>query len=332
MNRRSILKIAALAPMAIFAGLATMGAMAPAHADAFPSRPVTMVVPFTPGGPTDALARTFANALHEQLGQSIVVENKPGAAGNLGAAAVARAKADGYTLLFASSGPLLINASLFKNPGFNARSDFTPLAYIGEIPNVLVVNAKTEANDLKSFVDSLKNRSDVSYGSSGNGSTNHLIVEKMKKDLDANWVHIPYKGTAPALNDLIGGQTTFMYLDVLTAASHVKSGRLKALGIASPERSSVLPEVPTFNEQGVPSLNRGVAFGVLAPAGLPEQEKQTLATAARKAIESAKMQEFLSDQGVQPGSITTPDAFGRYIDEQIGTWGEVVKLANIQPS
>lgn len=329
MDRRSILKQTAFASLALVAGLA---GTAPARADTFPNRPVTMVVPFTPGGPTDALARTFANALHEQLGQSIVVENKPGAAGNLGAAAVARAKADGYTLLFASSGPLLINASLFKNPGFNARTDFTPLAYIGEIPNVLVVNANTGANDLQAFVDSLKSRSDVSYGSSGNGSTNHLIVEKMKKDLDAKWVHIPYKGTAPALNDLIGGQTTFMYLDVLTAAGHIKSGRLKALGIASPERSSVLPDVKTFNEQGVPSLNRGVAFGVLAPAGLPDREKQILATAARKAIASGKMQEFLSSQGVQAGSIATPEEFARYIDEQITTWGEVVKLANIQPS
>lgn len=329
MNRRSVLKSLAYA---MVLGTPLFANSIASASQAFPTRPLTMVVPFTPGGPTDALARMLANSLQEQLGQSVIVENKPGAAGNLGSAAVARAAADGYTLLFASSGPLLINASLFKDPGFNARTDFTPLAYIGEIPNVLVVNAKAEAQDLKTFLAFIQNREDVSYGSSGNGSTNHLIVEKLKADLGAKWVHIPYKGTAPALNDLIGGQTTFMFLDVLTAATHIKGGRLKALGIAAKNRSDVLPEIPTFAEQGAPSLDRGVAFGLLAPKGLEASPYEVLTQAARKAIGSEKMRTYLAAQGVQTGSITTSQQFGAYIDEQITGWGEIVKLADIKPN
>jgi tripartite-type tricarboxylate transporter receptor subunit TctC len=303
-----------------------------AQADRFPSRPVTMVVPFTPAGPTDALARVFAGSLQEELGQPIIIENKPGAAGNLGSSAVARATPDGYTLLFASSGPLLINASLFKDPGFNARTDFTPLAYIGELPNVLVVESKQGAKDLKTFLESIKSRDGVSYGSSGNGSTNHLVVEKLKAEMGANWTHIPYKGTAPALNDLIGGQTTFMFLDVLTAAPHIKSGRIKALGIAASERSTVLPEVATFSEQGVASFDRGVAFGVLAPKGLPAPQYEVLTRAALKAIDSDKMKNYLATQGVQRGNVATPQQFEAYIDEQINSWGDIVKLANIEPN
>jgi tripartite-type tricarboxylate transporter receptor subunit TctC len=329
MIQHSVWKGAVLAAALAVAQLVGAGT---AVADTYPARPLKMIVPFTPGGPTDALARIFANELQKQLDQTVVVENKPGAAGNLGAAIVARAEPDGYTLLFASSGPMLINASLFKDPGFDARTDFTPIAYIGEIPNVLVVNSATKENDLPSFFKSIKGRSDISYGSSGNGSTNHLIAEKLRHDLDEKWVHVPYKGTAPALTDLMGGQTSFMFVDVLTAASQIKGGRIKALGIASSERSPVMPDVETFDEQGIPSLNRGVAFGVSAPAGLTMHEKDVLAAAAREAIDSPSMQAYMKLQGVQPGSIKTPEAFAYYIDEQIVSWGKVVQLANIEPN
>lgn len=296
------------------------------NATSFPNRPITMVVPFTPAGPTDALARTLAASMQEALKESIVVDNRPGAAGNIGSSYVARAKADGYTLLFASSGPLLINTSLFKNPGFDPIHDFTPLFYVGEIPNVLVVNAKLPVNDLKELKNYIQQHSNLSYASSGVGSTNHLLAAKFNNDLQANLAHIPYKGTAPALNDLLGGQVTTMFLDVLTAAPHIESGRLKALGVASEKRSYVLPNVPTFDEQQIPSINRGVAFGLLAPAQLGNEQREVLKDAALMAFQSPAMQEALSRQGVEINSQITSDIFPEFIKDQIKVWSDVITL------
>lgn len=294
--------------------------------DPYPQKPVSMVVPFPPAGPTDSLARALSSAMQAHLSQPIVVENRAGSAGNIGTAHVARSKADGYTLLFASSGPLLINTSLFKKPGFDPLTDFTPIAYIGEIPNVMVVSTTSPAGTIQEFI-SLAKRENISYGSSGTGSTNHLAAEKFNKDNNVHMLHVPYKGTAQAVTDLIGGHISMMYLDVLTAAPFIKAGKLKALAVASAERSRVLPNVPTFREQGIATMEKGVAFGLLGPAHLPDEVRKTLAQAAALARHSQAMQESMSSLGVEAGSIESPQDFDNYIKREVKTWREVVHLS-----
>jgi tripartite-type tricarboxylate transporter receptor subunit TctC len=264
--------------------------------------------------------------MRSSLSQPILVENKPGAGGNVGTRVVVKSAPDGYTILFGSSGPLLINSSLYRNAGFDPIKDFSPLAYIGEIPNVLVVNSSLPVHTLKDLVEYAKTHAGLSYGSSGSGSTNHLAGAMFSRSLNKDIIHVPYKGTAPALNDLLGGQITMMYIDVLTAAPHVKSGRLRALGAASVQRSKVLPDVPTFREQGVPSLDLGVAFGIVGPAGLPNEIVERLAAAIQSAIRSPETQEAFARQGVETSPINSPQQFGDYIRISVDNWREVVKL------
>jgi tripartite-type tricarboxylate transporter receptor subunit TctC len=261
-----------------------------ALAEDYPSKPITMVVPFTAAGPTDALARMLAGELKQPLGQSVVVENRPGAGGNIGLAAVARSKPDGYTLVFSSSGPLLINPTLYKSLPYNPTKDFTPIAYVGEIPNVLVVNVNTPVANIAELVAYVKGRPQgSSYGSSGPGSTNHLAAERFKKETGLNIAHVPYKGTAPAMNDLLGNHITMMFVDVLTASPHIKAGKLRPLAVAMNTRSKILPNVPTFAEQSVSSMDQGVAFGLLAPPGLPPEVLRKLSDASRTALGSVKI-------------------------------------------
>ncbi|UUX93994.1 tripartite tricarboxylate transporter substrate binding protein [Aquabacterium sp. J223] len=291
----------------------------------YPARPVTVVVPFTAAGPTDGLARALAQGMRQSLGQPLVVDNKPGAGGNIGTVHVVKSAADGYTLLFGSSGPLLINTSLYKNPGFDPLKDFTPIAYVGEIPNVLVVNAASPIRTLTELVAYAKGREGLSYASSGNGSTNHLAGEMFNRNVGAKLMHVPYKGTAPALNDLLGNQVTMMYLDVLTAAPHIKSGKLRPLAVAASGRSKVLPEVPTFRELGVPLMDQGVAFGLVGPAGLPRDVVDRLSAAAQAALRAPDMQSAFARLGVETSAIDTPQKYADYFREQVETWREVVR-------
>ncbi|WP_066736070.1 tripartite tricarboxylate transporter substrate binding protein [Cupriavidus sp. D384] len=290
----------------------------------FPSRSLTMVVPFTAAGPTDSLARVIAAAMKKPLNQSVVVDNRAGAGGNIGAQYVARSKPDGYTILFGSSGPLLINTSLYKNAGFDPIRDFTPIQYVGEIPNVLVVNPALPVHSLKELVTYCQQREGLTYASSGNGQTNHMAGEMFNKKIGARLTHVPYKGTAPALNDLLGNQVTMMYVDVLSAAPHIKAGKLRALGVASLGRSRILPEVPTFREQGVPTLEQGVAFGIVAPAGLPKDVLSKLATATREAIQSAEVQENFARLGVETTTSGQQTDFGSYMRSEVGVWRQIV--------
>lgn len=300
-----------------------------AQGNNYPDKPITMVVPFTAAGPTDSLARTLAQSIRKEINQSVVIENKPGAGGNIGATHVAKSPADGYTLLFGSSGPLFINTSLYKNPGFNPVNDFTPIAYIGEIPNVLVVNTNSNMKNLADLMQQARTTKGLSYGSSGNGSTNHLAGELFNKQLGGNIVHAPYRGTAPALNDLLGGQINMMFLDVLTAAPHIRSGKLKPLGVASSKRSHVLPEVPTFREQGMNTLEQGVAFGLVGPAGIPADTLEKISAAAQKALNSKEMQDALQRQGVETNSaVDNPEKFKKFSQEQIEAWRNVVNVTS----
>lgn len=310
----------------LVAMLLAMPLAASAQSDVrYPSRPLTMVVPFTAAGPTDSLARVIAAAMKKPLNQSVVVDNRPGAGGNLGAQHVVRSKADGYTILFGSSGPLLINTSLYKNAGFDPTKDFTPIQYVGEIPNVLVVNPALPVRSLKELVTYSRQHEGLTYASSGNGQTNHLAGEMFSKKIGVRLTHVPYKGTAPALNDLLGNQVTMMYVDVLTAAPHIKAGKLRALGVASLNRSRILPDVPTFREQGVPTLEQGVAFGIVGPSGLPKDVLSKLTAATREAIQSREVLDTFARLGVETMSDAKkePD-FANYLRSEVAAWRQIV--------
>lgn len=291
----------------------------------YPNRPLTMVVPFTPAGPTDSLARVIAAAMKKPLNQAVVVENRPGAGGNLGAQYVVKSRPDGYTILFGSSGPLLINTSLYKNASFDPTRDFTPIQYVGEIPNVLVVNPALPVRSLKGLVTYSQRHEGLTYASSGNGQTNHLAGETFGKKIGVRLTHVPYKGTAPALNDLLGNQVTMMYLDVLTAAPHIKAGKLRALGVASMNRSRILPDVPTFREQGVPTLEQGVAFGIVGPSGLPKDVLSTLTAATKEAMQSREVQDTFARLGVETMSGAKKEAdFAGYLRSEVAAWRQIV--------
>lgn len=317
----SCLPALALAALTVFSA-----APASAAEGSFPDRPIVMVVPFTPGGPTDTLARTVAKGMQESLGKPVVIENRPGAGGNIGTTEVVKRPADGYTILFGSSGPLLINTTLYKNPGFNPLTDFTPIALVGEMPNVVVVNSALDVKTLDDFIAYAKKTENVTYGSSGSGSTNHISGFLLNKLVDDRMLHVPYKGTAPAVNDLLGGHITVMYLDVLTASPYVQSGRLRALGIAAPSRSKVLPDVPTFKEQNVASMDLGLAFGIVGPAGLPAPVTKKLNAAVEAALRSPEVVALMARQGVEVPKNGSPEAFGEYLREEVGRWREVVLM------
>ncbi|MFJ0921615.1 tripartite tricarboxylate transporter substrate binding protein [Bordetella bronchiseptica] len=315
--------------LALSIGAALLAAaLSPVHAatGAYPAHPIQMVVPFTPAGPTDALARVLARTMQDTLGQSTIVLNKPGAGGNIGTQYVVKAAPDGYTLLFANSGALFINANLYKDAGFDPKRDFTPIAYLGEIPNVLVVNKDLPVRSLGDFVKYANAHQNLSYASSGSGSTNHLAGEMFNKLNGTRLVHVPYRGTSLAMNDLLGGQVTAMYLDVLSAAPYIKDGRLRALGVASVQRSKILPEVPTFREQDVPTLERGVAFGLVGPAALPAPALATLERAARAALQAPDMRATLEKNGVQtPETILSQAEFTEFLARQVDGWKEIIE-------
>lgn len=313
------------APM--FLGLAvsiaaTLAAL-PASAGNFPSRAITMVVPFTAGGPTDTLARIVAKSMQTSLGQPIVVENKPGAGGNIGTVEVVRKPADGYTILFGSSGPLFINTTLYKKAGFDPLKDFTPIALIGEMPNVMVVKASFGPSNLRDFVTYAKSQH-LTYASSGSGSTNHIIGFMLDKQVGGKMVHVPYRGTSPAVNDLIGDHVSFMILDVLTAVPFIEGGTLKALGMPGLSRSALLPDVPTFQEQGMPPINLGLGFGIVGPRGMDDAVLSKLDSAIQAALSSPEVSSLMARQGVEAAKNSNPKSFSNYIAREVGRWRDVV--------
>lgn len=303
----------------------------PAHAADFPDKPVTLVVPFPPGGPTDAMARTLAAEMKERLGQPMIVENRAGAGGNIGAEFVARAPADGQTLLFGTSGPLAINVSLYRKIGYDPVKSFAPVIQVGHLPNILVVHPSVPAKDVKELVAYAKANPDkLSYASSGNGASSHLAGVLFNSMAGTDLQHIPYKGTGPALNDLLGGQVGMSFTDVLTALPYVKAGKLRALGMASAARSQALPEVPTIAEQGLKGYDVSVFFGIVAPAGTPGDRVKMLNRAFAEVLASPKIKQQFAAQGLEPPPATTPEQLARFIPAQMQMWATVVKQSGAQ--
>jgi tripartite-type tricarboxylate transporter receptor subunit TctC len=309
----------------------TLPLMPIAHAEAFPDKPIVLVIPFPPGGPTDAMARTLAAEMQNRLGQPMIVENRAGAGGNIGAEYVARAAPDGQTLLFGTSGPLAINASLYRKVNYDPVKSFAPVIQVGHLPNILVVNPAVPAKNVKELIAYAKsNPNKLSYASSGNGASSHLAGVLFNASAGVDLQHIPYKGTGPALNDLLGGQVSMSFTDVLTALPYVKTGKLRALGVTTTERSQALPDVPTVAEQGVPGYDVSVFFGIVAPAGTPPDRIAKLNQAFVDVLDTPKVKQLFASQGLEPAPSSTPQQLGKFIQAQVTKWAGVVKQAGAQ--
>jgi tripartite-type tricarboxylate transporter receptor subunit TctC len=315
----------------LLAPAAALPLLPAAHADAFPDKPIMLVVPFPPGGPTDAMARTLAAEMKDRLGQPMIVENRAGAGGNIGAEFVARAPADGQTLLFGTSGPLAINASLYRKIGYDPVKSFAPVIQVGHLPNILVVHPSVPAKNVKELVAYAKaHPGKLSYASSGNGASSHLAGVLFNSTAGVELQHIPYKGTGPALNDLLGGQVSMSFTDVLTALPYVKAGKLRALGITTTTRSQALPELPTVAEQGVPGYDVSVFFGIVAPAGTPADRVAKLNQAFVEVLATPKVKALFAAQGLEPAPASTPEQLGKFIGLQMTRWSTVVKQSGAQ--
>nr|WP_145552140.1 tripartite tricarboxylate transporter substrate binding protein [Variovorax boronicumulans] len=306
-------------------------AQAQAQAQSFPDKPVMLVVPFPPGGPTDAMARTIAAEMKDRLGQPVIVENRAGAGGNIGAEYVARAAADGQTLLFGTSGPLAINASLYRKSTYDPVKSFAPIIQVGHLPNILVVNPGVPAQNVQELVAYAKaHPGKLSYASSGNGASSHLAGVLFNEKAGTDIQHIPYKGTGPALNDLLGGQVSMSFTDVLTALPYVKAGKLRALGIATAQRSQALPDLPSIAEQGVPGYDVSVFFGIVAPAGTPADRIARLNKAFTEVLNSPKVKELFATQGLESAPDHAPAQLARFIAAQKTAWAAVVQQSGAQ--
>jgi tripartite-type tricarboxylate transporter receptor subunit TctC len=308
-----------------FAAMMAAAWAAPAAAD-YPDRPVRVVVGFAAGGSTDIAARIISKALTDALGQSFVVENKPGAGSNIAAEQVARAKPDGYTLYMVAV-TSAINQTLYKNLSFDLNKDFTPIALVVKVPNLLVVNPAVPAKSVQELVSYLKtNAAKVSYASSGSGTSIHMAGELFKLQSGLNIQHVPYKGSAPAVTDLIGNQTQYMFDNMPSSWPQVQAGKLRALAVTTKERSATAPELPTMAESGFPNFDVSSWFGLIAPAGTPADVVTKVNTAVVKAMDDPAVQKSFKDLGAV-WIKTTPTEFGNFIRAEVNQWATVVKAS-----
>jgi tripartite-type tricarboxylate transporter receptor subunit TctC len=309
------------------AALALASPFAQAQGPAFPRQPVTLVVPFPAGGPTDAMARALAQKLGERLGQSVVVDNKGGAGGSIAAEAVARAPADGHTLFFGTTGTLAINPSLYSKLRYDPVKDFAPVSLMATTMNVLVVNPGVPAKNLGELVRLAKAKpGTLTYGSAGNGSSNHLSGELFRSSAGVQINHIPYKGSAPALVDLLGGRLTMMFDTIAQQTQNVAAGKVRALAVTGPKRSPLLPEVPTAQEAGLKDFDVTIWFGVLAPAGTPAPVIERLNREIMAVMSTEDMKKRMQADGAE-AKPTSAAEFAALIRHDIAKWAPVVKAS-----
>jgi len=314
---RSILRLIVLS-------LAVGGASV--QAQTYPTKPVHLLVGFTPGGGVDINARLLASKLSELIGQQTIVENRPGAGTNIATELVAKATPDGYTLLFTSPA-VAINMSLYRNPPYDALRDFSGVSVFSESTNILVVPASLPVKSLQELVALAREQPGVlNYSSAGPGTTQHLAGELFKLRTGTKIVHVPYKGSAPSLTALIAGTVQLSFVNPVAIGQHIKTGRLRALGVAGAKRSALMPEVPTMKEAGVDGVEVPLWYGLLAPAATPREIVATLATAAATATTSPEIRKRLLEQGAEPVG-NTPEEFDRQLRGEVTRWAEVVKVS-----
>ncbi|SEN87847.1 Tripartite-type tricarboxylate transporter, receptor component TctC [Rhodospirillales bacterium URHD0017] len=321
-RRESLLRTAFL--------LAFVAAPASAQRAAYPVKPVKLVIPYPPGGGTDITGRATAQKLAEFLGQSVVIENKPGATGMIGAASVAKSPPDGYTVLFGAASEMAINASLFKNMTYDPRTDFEPVTLVATFPLVFIAPATT-SQSLKELIDAARVKPDsVSYGSIGSGSPQHLAAELLSSMAEARFLHIPYKGSGPLVQDAVGGHVDMAVSSVPPAVPLVRAGKLRALAVTSSARSEALPDVPTMAELGFSGYEFNTWGGVAVPKGTPKDVVDRLRDGMVAALGASEVRATLRDQGAVPAG-TTAEQFRQFVHDEVAKSDRIVSQAGIQP-
>jgi tripartite-type tricarboxylate transporter receptor subunit TctC len=312
----------------LLAGITVLLACAaPARAADYPNRAVTLVVAFTPGGPSDVLARIVGKKMEQLLGQPAVIENRPGAGGNIAAETVAHATGDGYTLLMGNNSILATNEALYKHLNYSPEKDFIPITLIGTQANILVVNPNVPAHSLKELVALAKAQpGKINFASSGYGAAAHLAGELFKAEAHVNIVHVPYKGAAPALQDVIAGHVQMMFATAASVVGHINNGKVRALAVTTLKRTQILPDLPTVDEAGLKGFEASTWHGLVAPAGTPPQVIATLHDAAVKALQDPGVQASLGRLGVDIVG-DTPEQFRAYIKAEIPKWTAIVKAS-----
>jgi len=303
---------------------------AQAQSAGYPEKPIRIVVAYTPAGATDILARTVGQKFTEAWGQPVIIDNRPGANGNIGTEYAAKATPDGYTLLMVTAGTHGINPGLYRKLSFDAVKDFAPISLVAMVPNIFVVNNAVPAKDLREFIAYAKaNPGKLNYGSPGNGSTAHLSMELFKSMTGVQMVHIPYKGSAGVLADLIGGQIVATMDNMPPYVPQVKAGKIRALAVSPSRRSPAVPDVPTVAEAGVPGYDSGAWFGLVAPANTPRDIVNKLARETARVLKLPDVNARLSDLGAEPVG-GTPEQFAAHIKAEIAKWAKVIKEANVE--
>ena len=296
--------------------------------EAYPSKPVTMLVGFSAGGTTDVLARIIAKGLSDELKQSFVVENKPGAGSNIATDQLIRQKADGYTIMMMAV-TTTINQTLYKNARFNIDKDIDPIVLVAKVPNILVANKDTPYNSVKEFVDYAKaNPGKVNYGSSGAGTSIHLAGELFKQQAGIDMLHVPFKGSGPSMTALIGGQTDVVFENMPAAVQQIKSGKLKAFAVTTDKRSAAFPDVPTLQESGYPQFNVSSWFGLVAPKGTPKPIIDKINATVEKILAKPEVIKQLEGLGAVAEQ-NTPEQFSKFVSDETRIWGDVIRKGNI---
>ena len=313
--------------VSLLAALSATLALAPCARAAWPDKPIRMVIPFPAGGATDFMARAMAGKLADRLGQPVVVDNRGGAGGSIAAEAVAQAQPDGNTLFFATMGTLAINPAILPKLRYDPVKDFSPVSLTHATANILVVHPGVAAKSVAELVALARSRPGaLTFGSAGNGSSSHLSGEMFKALAGVDMVHVPYKGTGPALGDLLAGRIAMMFDTTSVYVEHMKAGKVRALGVTSAQRLAAVPDVPTIAEAGLPGYDVSIWLGVLGPAGLPRDVVQRLNTELGRVMADADLRKQLADGGIEPRH-GTPEAFAELIRAEIGKWARVVKVS-----
>jgi tripartite-type tricarboxylate transporter receptor subunit TctC len=311
-------------------GLAVLAGRPALAQAAYPSRNIKMIVPYPPGGTTDLLGRLIADQIKGGLNAVVVVENKPGAGTTLGAEQVARSEADGYTLLMATSTTLAINKTLYKKLPYDPVKDFAPIALVAGVPFALIINPKLPVDDLAGFIAYAKANPGLAYGSAGNGSPQHLGAEMLKSAANIDIRHVPYRGSIPAMLDVIAGHIPFMVVDLQPALQQIKEGKVRVLGVTTPKRVAAAPGIPTIAEGGLPGYELVAWQGVVAPAGTPRPIVDTLAAQIAKLLSDPATRERFMAIAIEPLPGSTPDGFAAYIKTEIDRWADIVKKSGAE--